>query len=58
MGNFFSQSFFIPKPTLTEQTCPDQKGRVSHVCLVLSYASHDNNRPLARWPTFSEGNRV
>ncbi|KAF1818112.1 NAD(P)-binding protein [Dissoconium aciculare CBS 342.82] len=28
MGNFVSQSFFIPKPTLTEQTCPDQKDRV------------------------------
>ncbi|CAK3813067.1 Hypothetical predicted protein [Lecanosticta acicola] len=28
MGNFFSQSFFLPKPAITEHNCPDQKGRV------------------------------
>jgi len=26
--NFLKQSFFLPKPTITEENCPDQKGRV------------------------------
>jgi hypothetical protein len=26
MGNSFSQSFFIPKPTLTEKNLPSQLG--------------------------------
>ena len=28
MGAFWSQTFFIPKPTLTEHNLPDQSGRV------------------------------
>ncbi|KAI0485135.1 hypothetical protein GGR56DRAFT_60616 [Xylariaceae sp. FL0804] len=28
MGNIFSQFFFVPAATLTEQNCPDQLGRV------------------------------
>lgn len=28
MGAAFSQSFFLPKPTITEKTCPDQTDRV------------------------------
>ncbi|KAI7230094.1 NAD(P)-binding protein [Hortaea werneckii] len=28
MGNSFSQSFFIPQPTITEHNCPNQAGRV------------------------------
>ncbi|KAI1328692.1 hypothetical protein F5Y16DRAFT_368427 [Xylariaceae sp. FL0255] len=28
MGNTFSQFFFIPKPPITEENCPDQAGRV------------------------------
>lgn len=30
MGNILSQFFFIPAATLTEKTCSDQTGRVSH----------------------------
>jgi retinol dehydrogenase-12 len=30
LGSFFGQSWFIPKPTLTEKNLKDQSGKVSH----------------------------
>jgi len=27
-GAFFKQTYFIPKPTLTEENLPDQSGKV------------------------------
>lgn len=34
MGNIVSQFVFMPGPLLTEETAPNQTGRVSHIALL------------------------